>query len=118
MSAASAKKPSPRRKAARRMRSALAIQCIPMGVNSRAKAWAMVDKAIAAIEARGLEYTVGPFETVVEGPLEKLFEAAWAAHGALLEAGSPKVATYMKLWSGPALGSAKEKVAKFRKRGH
>jgi len=117
MSGTSPKKPAPRRAAPASTRSALAIQCIPMGVNGRKKAWAMVDKAIAAIEALGLDYTVGPFETVVEGRLDELFAAAQAAHLALLEAGAPKAASYIKLWSGSELGSTREKTAKYRKRG-
>jgi uncharacterized protein YqgV (UPF0045/DUF77 family) len=118
MSGTSADRPASRRKIVRTVRSSLAIQCIPMGVRDRGKAWAMVDKAIAAIEKSGLDYTVGPFETVVEGPLDRLLPLIEAAHLALMESGAPKVATYMKLWSGSELGSAKEKVGKFRKRGH
>jgi len=36
------------------IRSALAIQCIPMGIVEREKVWGIVDKAIAAIDASGL----------------------------------------------------------------
>ncbi|MCK7481042.1 MAG: thiamine-binding protein [Candidatus Moduliflexus flocculans] len=51
--------------------------------------------------------TVGPFETVVEGPLDRLLEIAAAAHKALLKAGAPTAATYEKLWSGEGIGTEK-----------
>lgn len=100
------------------IRSALAIQCLPMGLAGREETWAAVDRAIAAVEASGLSYTVGPFETVVEGPLDRLLEAAAAAHKALLEAGAPTAATYMKLWSGSGIGTSEEKTGKYRSSGH
>jgi len=100
------------------MKSALAIQCLPQGVEGKEKVYGAVDKAIEAIEASGLPYTVGPFETVVEGPLDQLFALAQAAHSAVLKAGAPGVATYMKLFSAPDLGSSEEKTGKYRKKGH
>jgi uncharacterized protein YqgV (UPF0045/DUF77 family) len=99
-------------------KSALAIQCIPMGEGEKNEVYSLVDRAIAVIEASGLPFTVGPFETVVEGPLERLVILAGEAHAALLEAGAGRAATYIKLWSGAALGSSEEKVGKFRKKGH
>ncbi len=103
-----------------RMKSAMAIQCLPLSAQSNQAAYQMVDAAIAAIEASGLPYTVGPFETVVEGPLDRLFTLAEAAHRAILEAGggSGGVATYLKMFSGEKLGSSSEKVDKYRQRGH
>lgn len=100
------------------IRSALAIQCLPLGFPDRERTWAAVDRAIASIEATGLSYTVGPFETVLEGPLDRLLEAAAAAHRALLESGAPTAATYMKLWSGEGIGSSEEKTGKYRAAGH
>ncbi len=100
------------------IRSALAIQCLPMGIPERERSWAAVDRAIAAIDASGLSYTVGPFETVIEGPLDRLLEIAAAAHKALLKAGAPTAATYMKLWSGEGIGTSEEKVGKYRASGH
>lgn len=100
------------------IRSALAIQCLPLGFTDRERAWAAVDRAIASIDATGLSYTVGPFETVIEGPLDRLLEAAGAAHKALLESGSPTAATYMKLWSGAEIGTSEEKTDKYRFKGH
>jgi len=98
--------------------SALAIQCLPLGLSGREETWAAVDRAIAAIDEYGLTYTVGPFETVIEGPLDRLLELAAAAHKALILAGVPMAATYMKLWSGEGIGSSQEKTGKYRAAGH
>ncbi len=100
------------------IRSALAIQCLPLSLAGREETWAAVDRAIAAIDASGLTYTVGPFETVVEGPLDRLLELAAAAHKALILSGAPTAATYMKLWSGEGIGTSEEKTGKYRSSGH
>ncbi|MCX7786824.1 MAG: thiamine-binding protein [Spirochaetes bacterium] len=98
--------------------SALAIQVLPMGIVDRATVWAMVDQAIQQIHGTGLTYTVGPFETVVEGPLDQLLDLAATVHRTVLVAGAPTVATYMKLWSGEGIGTSKEKIEKYRAQGH
>ena len=78
----------------------------------------LVDAAIEVIEKSGLPYTVGPFETVVEGPIEELFALAQKAHIAVLAAGSEGVSTYLKIFSAPELGSTEEKIGKYRAKGH
>ena len=98
--------------------SALAIQVLPMGIVDRAEVWALVDQAIEAIDRTGLSYTVGPFETVVEGPLDRLLEVAATVHKTVLAKGTPTVATYMKLWSGQGIGTSTEKTETYRARGH
>jgi len=98
--------------------SALAIQVLPMGIVDRARVWALVDQAIQAIDGTGMSYTVGPFETVVEGPLDQLLELAATVHRTVLAAGAPMVATYMKLWSGEGIGTSTEKIDKYRAKGH
>jgi uncharacterized protein YqgV (UPF0045/DUF77 family) len=100
------------------VKSALAIQCLPLSAADKQEAYRLVDGAIHVIESSGLPFTVGPFETVVEGDAEALFELAKKAHMALIHDGSPRVATYMKVFSGPDLGSTEEKVGKYRERGH
>ncbi|HUX50648.1 MAG TPA: thiamine-binding protein [Spirochaetia bacterium] len=102
------------------MTSAMAIQCLPLSAASRKEAYAMVDAAIRIIEGSGLDYTVGPFETVVEGPVERLFPLAEEMHKAMLDAGGAKggVATYMKIFSGEDMGSSEEKTGKYRAVGH
>jgi len=100
------------------IRSALAIQCLPMGLEENKAVYAAVDQAIAAIDASGLSYSVGPFETVIEGPLDQVYAAALAAHKALLAGGVRTAASYIKLWSGADLGSSSEKTDKYRSAGH
>ena len=100
------------------MKSALAIQCLPQGVSGKSETYRLVDRAIEVLDATGLPYTVGGFETVVEGPLDQLFAVAQAMHQAVLDAGGPGIATYMKVFSSPELGSTEEKTGKFRARGH
>jgi uncharacterized protein YqgV (UPF0045/DUF77 family) len=99
------------------MKSALAIQCLPRVQGTKEESYRLVDGAIAAIEASGLPYTVTPFETVIEGPLDRLWAVAQAAHQAVLDAGS-SCSTYMKLFSAPDLGSSEEKTGKYRAQGH
>ena len=98
------------------MKSALAIQCLPLSAPDKGKAYALVDQAIAEIEASRLPYTVGPFETVVEGELDTLWKLAQKAHKAVLDGGG-RVATYIKLFCGPVLGSSEEMIGMFRDRG-
>jgi len=102
------------------MHTAMAIQCLPLSASDRADAFRLVDKAISVINASGLSYTVGPFETVVEGPLNQLFRVAEAAHYAILDGEKAKrgVATYIKVFSGDELGSSEEKTSKYREQGH
>ena len=102
------------------MNSAMAIQCLPLSAGSNEETYRLVDAAIAVIDASGLPYTVGPFETVVEGPPDRLFAIAVAAHRAILAAGGSGggVGTYLKIFSGEQLGSSDEKTGKYRERGH
>ena len=100
------------------MRSAMAIQVLPLSGGSRERVWTLVDKAITVIDKSGLSYTVGPMETVVEGPLERLVEVAKEAHLAVVEASGGTVSTYIKLVSGNDIGTAEEKVRKYRDQGH
>lgn len=100
------------------MKSALAIQCLPMTGGTREELYGLVDRAIAVVQASGLPFTVGPMETVIEGDMDELFELARKAHRAVLEGGARTVATYMKLFSSPELGTSEEKVRKYRQQGH
>ena len=88
----------------------VAVQVLPLAED----VYAIVDRAIEVIAASGVKYEVGPMETVMEGPLDRLLEVAKAAHLACLEAGAEKVVTIIKI--GDAVGgtSIEEKVAKYR----
>jgi uncharacterized protein (TIGR00106 family) len=74
----------------------------------------VVDKAIAVIAASGVRYEVGPMETVMEGPLDRLLEVAKAAHLACLEAGAGKVVTFIKIGDSAGGTTIDEKVGKYR----
>lgn len=100
------------------MKSALAIQCLPQASATTQEIHRVVDQAIAVIAASGLPYMVGPMETVIEGPLDELFEVARKAHLAIIAAGSPTVSSYIKVVTAPELSSSEEKVQKYRTQGH
>jgi uncharacterized protein (TIGR00106 family) len=74
----------------------------------------VVDRAIKAIAQSGVRYEVGPMETVMEGPLDRLLEVAKAAHLACLEAGAGKVVTIIKIGDGQDGTTIEEKVGKYR----
>lgn len=95
--------------------SAMAIQCLPMGLSGKEETYAVVDRVIKIIQESGLSYEVGPFETVIEGPLPRLLELAGTMHRQMLEAGVSTGASYIKLWSGTDMGTTEEKVRQYRK---
>lgn len=96
------------------MKSALAIQCLPIMDASREEVYKTVDAAIEVIIESGLPYQVGPFETTVEGELGQLMELAQKAHEAVLATGVDTVITYMKLATGKNLGTSDEKTKKYQ----
>jgi uncharacterized protein YqgV (UPF0045/DUF77 family) len=96
------------------LKSALAIQCLPIMDAPKDEVYRTVDAAIKVIIDSGLPYQVGPFETTVEGELGQLMELAQRAHEAVLATGVRSVITYMKLASGKELGSSDEKTKKYR----
>ena len=100
------------------MRSAVSIQCLPLSVQNTEDAYKMVDEAIDVIAESGLPYTVGPFETTVEGELDEVWDVARQAHQAVMDAGEDdtNVLSFVKVASGPNLGSTEEKISKYRNR--
>lgn len=95
------------------MPTAIAIQVLPLGTMSKNELYFLVDLAIAQLKKPGLLVTVGPFETVVEGPEDLLWESIRAAHDAVLKA-HPSCATYIKVFTSPDLGSSEEKIQRHR----
>lgn len=73
----------------------LAIQIVPL--TSRAGAYPLIDKAIDAIAASGLRYTVGAMETVIEGTYDDVMRAARMAQQACLDAGADELVVNIKL---------------------
>ncbi len=88
----------------------VALQVLPLVEDI----YPVVDQAIQVIARSGVRYEVGPMETVMEGPLDKLLEVAKAAHLACFDAGARQVVSIIKI--GDRLGgtSIDEKLAKYR----
>ena len=75
----------------------------------------VVDKAIAAIQASGVKYEVGPLETTLEGDdLDQLLEVAKSAHRACFKAGAKRVVTIIKIAEAVEGTSIEEKTSKYR----
>ncbi len=92
----------------------VSVQVLPLVED----AYPIVDRAIAAIQASGVKYEVGPMETTLEGDdLDQLLEVAKSAHRACFEAGAGKVVTIIKIADARAGTSIEEKVGKYRKAG-
>jgi len=90
----------------------VSVQVLPLVED----AYPIVDKAIAAIQASGVKYEVGPLETTLEGDdLDKLLEVAKAAHRACFEAGAGRVVTIIKIADAVEGTSIEGKVGKYRK---
>ncbi|MFP4588359.1 MAG: thiamine-binding protein [Candidatus Bipolaricaulota bacterium] len=96
------------------MRSSLSIQCLPLSGADKKEVYRLVDQAIEVIDQSGLDYTVSPFETTIEGDLEEVWKVALRAHKAVLEAMGPRprVMSMVKVLSGEEVGSAEEKMAR------
>ena len=88
------------------------VQVLPLVEN----VYPIVDKAIAAIQASGVKYEVGPLETILEGDdLDQLLEVAKSAHRACFKAGARQVVTIIKIADALEGTSIEEKVGKYRK---
>lgn len=94
------------------MKSAMAVQCLPLNSGTKDEVYARVDRVIQRIRLSGLPFRVGPFETTVEGPAEELWILAADLHRILVEDGCPG-ATYLKMFSAEDLGSTEEKLAPY-----
>ena len=88
------------------------VQVLPMVEDL----YAVVDKAIEAIQASGVKYEVGPLETTLEGDnLDKLLEVAKAAHRACFAAGASRVVTIIKIADAVEGMTMCGKVGKYRR---
>ena len=74
----------------------------------------VVDKVIAYIQSTGLRYTVGPFETTVEGDFETIMAIIKECQLICIREGTPHVISHIKIAYAPGLGvwSIDEKVSK------
>ncbi len=74
----------------------LAIQVLPLHLNQE-EAYRIVDQAIACINKSGLKYVVCPFETVIEGPYERVMALVNEIQDECNKAGANAVLINMKL---------------------
>jgi uncharacterized protein (TIGR00106 family) len=88
----------------------VAVQVLPLVED----VYPVVDRAIAVIAQSGVRYEVGPMETVMEGPLDRLLEVAKAAHLACFEGGAARVMTIIKIGDQTCGTTIDEKVGKYR----
>jgi len=88
----------------------MAVEVVPLDRD----AYRMVDRAIDVIARSGVQYEVGPMETTMEGPLDRLLEVAKAAHRAAFEAGAERVVTIIKIGDSITGSTIADKMAKYR----
>ncbi|MBS1688733.1 MAG: thiamine-binding protein [Bacteroidetes bacterium] len=74
----------------------LAIQVLPLHLGQE-KAYGIVDAAIEQIKQSGLHYVVCPFETVIEGPYNKVMALVNDIQDACNKAGADALLINMKL---------------------
>lgn len=66
----------------------LSFQLIPVNTEN---AYPVIDEAIYAIQRSGVKYEVQPFATLMEGELDKLWQAVMEAKEAALQAGGEEL---------------------------
>lgn len=89
----------------------IGVQVLPLTED----ALPLVDRAIAALQGSGLTVEVGPLETTIEGPFDRAWDAAKAAHEAAVAGGTAQVVTLIKIADGPQGGmTIDEKTGKYR----
>ncbi|SEH56183.1 MULTISPECIES: thiamine-binding protein [Atopobiaceae] len=79
------------------MNCSVAIQYLPMNAGSDEEVCRIVDEVIAAIDASGLDYYVGPFETTVEGDFDACMDLIKTCLKAGAAAGCAESASYVKI---------------------
>lgn len=94
--------------------ASIAIQVLPKA-ESNAEIVRIVDRVIEYIAGYGLNYFVGPFETVIEGDYDVLIDMVKGCQKIAVEAGAPEVMTYVKISYHPKNEglSIEEKTAKY-----
>jgi len=73
----------------------VAIQVLPQSATK--KAYDLVDVAIEVIKKSGLKYRVCPFETVVEGPYDKIIQTVEEMQLKCFENGAEELLVYLKI---------------------
>ena len=75
----------------------LALQILPQVASDQV--YAVVDEAIAVIQASGVKYRVCPFETVMEGTYEQLMDIVQRTQEVCFKAGAGQLLVYIKIQS-------------------
>lgn len=88
-----------------------AIQVIPKSIPR--EMYGIIDKAIARIARSGLRYKVCPFETVVEGPQDKIFGLISEIQQDVLSEGADEVLINIKLHAGKEDMHIEDKMEKY-----
>ncbi len=98
------------------MEAAIAIQVLP-NLQDEKDVCDVVDKVIEYIKSTGLNTTVSPFETVVEGDFDKLMEIVKESQKIAIQAGAPSLMSYIKINYDPTCGvlTTDEKISKHNK---
>ncbi len=97
------------------MNASVAIQVLPQRVEQK-KMLECVDAVIEYIASCGVQYTVGPFETVLEGDFEALMEIVRACFRICVAAGAPGVLGFVKVNYCPdGVLTIEEKTEKYQK---
>lgn len=96
------------------MQAAIAIQVLP-SVMENEEVVRIVDKVIEYIASTGLDYTVTPFETAVEGDLDQLMDIIKEGQKICIKEGAPSVMSYIKINYGENILSTDEKIRKYSK---
>ena len=97
------------------MNASVAIQVLPQQVDQK-KMLDCVDAVIQYIASCEVKYTVGPFETVLEGDFEVLMEIVRACFRICVSAGAPGVLGYVKVNYCPdGVLTIEEKTEKYQK---
>ncbi len=73
----------------------IAVQLIP--VTDPDKMFQIIDKVIETIKASGVEYTVCPFETVMEGSYHELMSVIEKMQRTCFTAGAPELIMNLKI---------------------
>lgn len=79
------------------MQASVAIQVLP-GMQSTDEVVRIVDEVIDYIKSTGLHYSVGPFETTIEGEsYDQLMDIVKECQHVAIRAGAPSVSAYVKI---------------------
>lgn len=89
-----------------------AIQLLPM--ETKGNRYAMVDQAIHIIQESGLKYKVCPFETVVEGPADKVYALIQNIQETCLKKGCEELLLNIKIHAANRDLQFEDKLEKYR----